>query len=93
MHPERATYQQKWIAAAGVAVGIAVIVVGFFLRGRLSDDIGRVGVLICVGAFVRMNYLARTEWARLTYRYLRHQPPQEPPVQVNAPDPRPERPV
>lgn len=67
----RSVYALRWVAPVVFVGGMVVLVLGCVVQGKGGADLGRLGTTMTVVAALRIGYLARTDNARLTFRYLR----------------------
>lgn len=67
----RAVSALRWIAPTVFVGGMVVLILGCVVQGKGGADLGRLGTTMTVVAALRIGHLARTDNARLTFRYLR----------------------
>jgi hypothetical protein len=87
MDTVKAGFDHPWLAPLVLVVGLVVAVVPIFMvDGYGGASLQRLGQIMIILACMRIGYLARTDRARATYRYIRCAERTEPVVTLTARD-------
>lgn len=87
MDAVKAICGHRWFAPAALIAGLVVMIAPIFTIDAYGGaSLQRLGQVLTVLAGMRIGYLARTDHARATYRYLRCAKRTEPVVTRTGPD-------